>query len=354
MIAVTIFNSIVVFFASLARSEKTEYWLKISFVLIFLFLALRYDYGNDYQQYLLIFNNTESVDYYSTIEPGWQILVLLFKPMGFFAMVAFLAAINCYVYYHLIKSYVPKGYYWLAVFIYVFWTKLMLVQSSGMRQSLAVLVFIVSLEYLYKKNIIRYFLCILLASAFHRSVLFFLPLGLLLFVEWRMSWLILFMIILFYSLISIFVDKMPSFIVNFIGLYFLEYDLYVYRSEGGEINSGLAYFYSLFLFVLVLVYSLIQENERLLFFKVVAVGYFFAPLALIAASVGRMSMYTESLMVVVFPVMLKSIKKKPVKILVLFSYIFFLLGTYYKFFGSEIWREAFQTYKTIFSAPRIY
>ena len=144
MIAVAIFNIIVVFFAYQARHKRTEFFLKVSFGLIFLFLALRYDYGNDYSAYLKGFlevNRVETIDYfdkYLHFDPGWIFLCRIFWPFGFFAMMAVLALFNCFVYYRFIRKYVPPVYYWFAVFLYVFNPYFMLVHSSAMRQSLAI------------------------------------------------------------------------------------------------------------------------------------------------------------------------------------------------------------------------
>ncbi len=158
MTTVAILNIIVVLFAYLARYRRTKFGLKVSFFLIFLFLALRYDYGNDYPGYLkhfLVINQYAWIDYFGKslqFEPGWTFLCRLFEPLGFFAMTAVLALFNCVVYYRFIKKYVPPAYYWFAVFLYVFTPGFMLIHSSAMRQSVAITLFIFSIDYLYKSN----------------------------------------------------------------------------------------------------------------------------------------------------------------------------------------------------------
>ena len=147
MITIAIFNIVFVLLAYLAQYKGQAYLLKVSFVLIFLFLALRYDYGNDYRSYLDEFvrlTSYSSLDYTDEtehFEKGWLFLYFLFKPFGFFALVAVLAAFNCFIYYRLIKKYVLPNYYWLAVFIYVFNVGFMLTQLSSMRQTLAIGIF---------------------------------------------------------------------------------------------------------------------------------------------------------------------------------------------------------------------
>ena len=118
MYTVLIMNILVVLTAYLAKYRQFKFGLKISFLIIFFFLALRYNFGNDYKGYLtdfLEFNNYDKVSYFNIAdfhyEPGWLILCRIFKGPGFFAMVAFLAAFNCMAYYFLIHRYVPRRYY---------------------------------------------------------------------------------------------------------------------------------------------------------------------------------------------------------------------------------------------------
>ena len=193
MFTVAILNIFVVFFAYQARHKRTEFFLKVSFGLIFLFLALRYNYGNDYSAYLKGFlevNRVETIDYFDKywhFDPGWIFLCRIFGPFGFFAMMAVLALFNCFVYYRFIRKYVPPAYYWFAVFFYVFNPYFMLVHSSAMRQSLAISLFIFSIDYIYKKDALRYFLCIGLAALFHTSALVLLPIYLLGVFDWKIN-----------------------------------------------------------------------------------------------------------------------------------------------------------------------
>jgi len=97
MIATIILGIFAVSFAFLAKYKNFRYGLEISFFLIFLFLALRYNFGNDYQSYFRCFNeitNSSKIDlnymqYGRVIEPGWIILCWLFKPFGFYWLIAF-------------------------------------------------------------------------------------------------------------------------------------------------------------------------------------------------------------------------------------------------------------------------
>jgi len=127
MIGTLIFNMIALLFAWLESSGRYKNGLKISFFTIFLFLSLRYNFGNDYMGYLNSFLETNSYNTfnlssisYKGYEIGWVLLTRLFGPIGFFAMTAILAALTCIVFYRFIRKYVPPQYYWISIFLYVF------------------------------------------------------------------------------------------------------------------------------------------------------------------------------------------------------------------------------------------
>ena len=143
-------NLFAILFAFLEDNDKIKKGLIFSFSFLFLFLGLRYDFGNDYSNYLTIFNNISNGivkldfdDSFAT-EVGWIYLCQLFKPLGFFIMIAFLAVIYCIIFYSFIKKYAPVKYYWLSLIILLFNPFLFLVQSSAMRQTIALLLFLFS------------------------------------------------------------------------------------------------------------------------------------------------------------------------------------------------------------------
>lgn len=357
MIDVIILNIIAVFFAYFAKYKGFQDGLKISFILIFFFLALRYNFGNDYRSYLegfLEINNYSSFDAFGEkvhFEPGWVFLVRFFSPFGFFAMTAFLAAFNCFVYYNFIKKHVPIEYYWLAVFLYVFNPDIMLLHSTAMRQSVAIGIFILSLDYLYEKDAIRYFICIFIASLFHGSALILVPVFILGFFNWKIDkvW----GIAAFSLFISLFFigESLQEEINGFINLHFEKYSIY---QGGNKIGTGLGVLFLTTLMAFVLFYDQYQLKKDSLLFKIAIFGFIFIPLGLIIMMIVRVGMYFQPVFIVVYPLIIFSIKKDWFKLSFSFFLIFFTLFTFYQFFESEIWKDAFGTYQTIFSAPQVY
>lgn len=355
MIAVTIVNLLAVLFAYLTRYRQFRYGLEVSFVIIFLFLALRYNFGNDYRGYFdsfLDINRYASIDlrYKSAgFEPGWKLLCRVFKPFGFFAMTAVLALINSFIYYRFIKKYVPLKYYWLAVFLYVFSPGLMLIHSSAMRQSLAIVLFIFSLDYLYKKDAIRYFLCIGLASLFHTSALILLPVYLLSFLNWKITKVTgVFILSIF---VSIFLyAKFISFYLNqFINIYFEQYKGYG-DLELIKLGTGLGVAFNVFLFLLVLYYEKFQIKDNSLIFKISILYFMVIPFLFLIQMVGRIGMYFYPVTIAVYPLIFFKMKDIKFRAIILMTIILFTMFTFFQFFQSPIWHDYFMNYQTIFSA----
>ena len=368
MTTVALFNVVYVFFAYLARYKGYEFFLKISFFLIFLFLALRYNYGNDYPQYFYTFLDVKrhlGTDYsgeylgktmYFSFESGWLFLYKLFQPLGFpwgfFALVAVLAAFNCFVYYRFIKKYVSSRYYWFAVFLYVFDPNYMLLHSSAMRQSLAISIFLFSLDYLYKKDIIRYFLCAMLASLIHTSAYVIFPIYLLGLFNWTSNKTLATSIFLLYISVFMSIQSIAPILTALISSKLDRYEGYL--KTASEVNSGLGIVYFSIMFALILFYERFQSKEASLLFKLALLAYFVKPLTLIISMITRIEMYFNPILIAVFPIVLMSIKNRFIKTILLFVLMVWTLNSFYLFFQSDVWKKAFGTYQTIFSSPEIY
>ncbi len=351
MIIIVLFYFFIVLFAVKASKEKSDFWLMLSFVLIFLFLALRFDFGNDYMSYLYMFADIEYLDFDSNVEFGWQLLNLLFKPLGFFPMVIALAAFNCFIYYRFIIRYVQAPYYWLAVFLYVVNPSFMLVHSSAMRQSVAIAIFIYSIDYLFKKDIFRYTISILIASSFHQSALILLPLYFIFVFDWRITDIKLVILFFFFSFFLFSSQIISPYLISFVNFYFQKYSIY----EGGILlDSGIGLLFSIAIFILILYYTKFQDRESMLFFKIIIISYFFLPLGFIVSLISRVKMYLEPSLIAVFPIIASTIHDNYTRNLLLIVYLLFILYLFYNFIALDISNISFAEYKTIINAPQKY
>lgn len=329
-----------------------------SFFLIFLFHALRYNYGADYAIYLEDFisiNNIQHYNYFNKTnyyEPGWALLCRIFLPFGFFGLIAALAFFTSLVYYHLIKKYVPVNYYWLAVFLYIFNTNIMLFQCTALRQSISIALFLLSFDYLYKKKFIRYILIIALASLFHSSVLAMLPLIILGFLNWQIKErgaIILFSI---YFLSFIFVENFIPNIQNISVLISSRYEVYNTVSEMPRLGFGFL-FMSIF-FVFILYFVRFQNAENSILFKVSIVSFLFIPLTFSMVLLDRINCYLIPFNIFVFPLVILNIKNVYLKKSITIALVVITFYSFYQYFDPLTWRKSFINYQTIFEAPRFY
>jgi len=356
MVVTTILGILAVFSAYLTKYNGWKFGLKLSFSMIFIFLALRYNFGNDYEPYLNVFNSINAKDQFklfefeTRVEIGWVGLCRLFKPLGFFAMTAFLSLLSCIVYYRFIKNYVPERYYWLAVFIYIFSPSFMLIHSSAMRQSLAIVFFILSIDFILKRNLTKYLLCIGLSSLFHYSALILIPAFLLGFTREKISNVLLVIIFSLYLLLFVLIEQVGPIINQIVSTHFHKYEHY----EGAAtIGSGLGVVYSSVLLILLLYFDRYQDKKHTLIFRIAAISFFFIPLAFYIQMIGRISMYFAPATIVAYPMLQETFQKNIYKLLFISLIILVTAYTYFQFYQSDVWKPYFFEYHTIFASPEI-
>ena len=394
MFGAFIVGSLAVFLTYLTRDKQNGAGLKMAFFVIFVFLALRYDYGNDYMGYL---NGYNEITTYTTIfftdvrwEPGWNFLHVLFKPFGFFAMIAFTSLATCVVFYWFIRSYVPAGYQWLAVFLYCFDPYQMLVCASAMRQNVAILFFLVATKFLNKKRFLIYLLLTGVGATFHKSAMLLPPLVLLAFINFKINKLIAVVIGLIYPLMFFFGETIFSHMVPFVGEYFPKYSTAYLHEGGSKFGTGLGFLYSMFQMSAILYFAGFELNPhtetseddhdmefapspeesglmpidqnaaflntaaRRILFKLAIMTFLFTPLGMQVQMVGRINMYFMPVMIAVFPIILFTTKDKFFHLIFLSSLMAITLFLFWTFFHTPLWRDKFGTYHTIFSAPQWY
>ncbi len=355
MLATLLLGFFCLFSIFLSNYQKSELGLKFSFVLIFLFLGLRYDFGNDYETYIVLFNRIkENPDIafdqtmYIFYEPGWMFLNWVFRPIGFFGMTLAISLFYSVVIYKLVKKHTPYQYYWLAVFFVVFNPGFILVHSTTMRQMVAILIFILSINYIYEKRIIPFVICILLASTFHYTSLAILIIAPFLFDNRRVSIIygsILFSVYLFFFLFGSF---LAPYFGQLVSLFSERYDSY---TDKGIANSGLGFLYYSCLFLVILILDKVQNKGIALFFKLAILYFMLMPFALIVEMTSRIGMYFSPAVVIVYPSIFKTLTSVLSKYFFLAVIMLFTIYQFFQFFYSTTYKEYFMEYHTFFSAP---
>lgn len=161
------------FFAYVGYKTNSSFFLKIAFVVVFFYLAFRYNYGIDFKSYEFIFNQVKLNTNLGNIEEGW-IFINALSPT-FSVLIGVLALFYSYTFYRFIKNYVSPNYWWFAILILLLNFSYMITHASAMRQTVAILIFINSIKYILEQKIFKYFLCCLLAFLFHKSAIILIP-----------------------------------------------------------------------------------------------------------------------------------------------------------------------------------
>ncbi len=356
MIVSLILGIICILLNLIASNQKSDWGLKLSFVMVFLFLGLRYNFGNDYEAYMEIFNRVkENPDIafdqkmYIFYEPGWMILNWVFKSVGFFGMTMTIAFFYSIIVYKLIKKNIPYQYYWLAVFFVVFNPGFLLVQSTAMRQMVAILIFLLSINYIYNKRILAFIICILFAATFHYSSLTLLIFAPFLFDNRRVSLLYGTTLFSVYLFLFLFGSLMATYFGQLVSIFSERYESY---SDKGTANSGLGFLFYSSLFILTLNLDKLQDKRIALFFKLAIVYFMLMPFTLIVEMTSRIGMYFSPAVVIVYPFIFKKLKSNISKSFFLPIIMIFTMYQFFQFFYSVTYKDYFMEYHTFFSAPK--
>lgn len=365
MIANLIVGIIAVILSLLAPNKKG---LIASFIVVTAFLAFRFEWGNDYGNYLEWFQEVkgysildifsdQSLSYHG--EFLWSFLNLIFKPIGFFGFVIVITIFENWVMYRIISKHVDPKFYWLSLFFYVFTTETFAVGASMMRQYFCICCFMIVVELMLERKWVWSVIIILLCSLIHRSNIFtlaFLPIFFINFKSKTVS------IPFYIAIAAIFLiwNYLPSSfissnIVNSLSLFLSDdlSDYYLHYTERdlATSNTGLGQIFS-FIVLIAAVYVIpkaSKEHQSLLLFFLLS--YFFTPLMRFIPMIHRYALYCMVYTCIIWPLLFKYIKTKSLVIALVAGQMLITMKTFYDFFHSPIWIERFLHYHTIFEAP---
>ena len=168
-------GSLLIMFFLTNKYETTELplqrkvWLIFSFLFVVFFCALRFYVGNDYARYVIGFYGIKQF-YGANVyfwEPAYFILNRIFLNcyagyiyvFAFATLISFIFIFKTLNYYNILK--------WGIFF--TFTLGLLIFLNNGIRQGVALSIFIYSIRFIENRKFIRYLLCILLAATFHFS-----------------------------------------------------------------------------------------------------------------------------------------------------------------------------------------
>lgn len=358
---------------SILNYGKKSNGLKWSFVLITVYLGLRYMYGSDYPAYLDLFQQYNSDSFHiwdikkmldSDIygEVGWQIINKLFKPFGYFGLNIALAVFENIIIYELVKKYVPPRWYWLAIVVYMLNTRLFLIGACSMeRQWLAVCVVILATKYIEGRKIIPYVTLVLLAGTFHRSAFLMLPFYFLCFVKnlhLKVFHLTLFVVLLFIwnSIVPLLMNPLMNDIIATDENVFSDYSRYADRDAVNEqitiigLITEVVITYIVPLLGLLYYSRLDSKTQKLILLYIVAL--FLKPFAEIIPMINRFDYFFIVFSICLIPLLLSLLAKQYA--LWAYAVVLMIVVIYMRqtavFLTDSSWASSY-VYKTILSLP---
>ena len=358
------------FFASLPR-HRFRYGLETAWLIIFAFLAVRYDFGNDYLSYKDIFDDINAfndflIDKDEHVEAGWQVLCRIFRPFGFQVMIIFLTAFECFIFYRFIKRYVPERYYWFSIFIFVFNPSLMLVGASMLRNELTIALFVWSIDFLRDRRLIPYLAITLLSMQFHSSAIILFIFYAFAYIKNVESKRIVYVVIFIVYIALLSATSQLEYIIEDVALLADEEDALEFYSMDAPavyVGSGIGTIisYSIFIYVVFTIFRY-PPNTRLLFY-ILLIGTFVHPFAMILPAIGRYAYYFSIFQIVCYPIIWGGSKEQSVlgnrlssifesrsiiDLIMLSLIVLMTLYEYSQFFVNPVWIDKFSEYHTIF------
>lgn len=350
--------ALAVFFAVVG--QKNKYIQRTAFLVLFLFAALRFMYGNDYYNYYRWFNHI-----HAGRPSGFKTEVLynllnIYLP-SFPVLVALSSLLLILVVYRLIYKNLPTQYAWIGTCIFVISPALFLMNLSALRQSIAICFFVIAVNCACKKKYFWYLVFVVVAALFHKSAILLLPFCFLATdrpVKPMACWII-FLGTLVLLLSSDFLLNTVVWVAEQFGD-----KNYIYMAGQDMQNSIRATLLTSVFFIYVVLNLPKLKGKALIYAKIYMMSPLLGVLAREISMLTRIQMYFDIFAVVVLPTIFMTTKARgPIivnrrNVLITFwdclnKYAFppliiiIYLLRYYSFFTNPEW-EAFFTYRTIF------
>lgn len=338
--------------------KKKESALACSFVILTVFFAIRYNFGNDYSAYLMHFDLANEGSYADAFdserfENGWVILCRLCKPIGFFGMVIFLTIFENAVLYYFFRKYIPQNLYWLALFGYLFSPSLCLTGLSMMRQFLAICVCLIAFDMAMARKIVLSILLVLLAVQFHTTAYVCLPICFIaLKKDVRMSKraAISFLTVLFFIFFTAtyFFANLFVYVINE-----SVFDIYEGRI-GQDYKSiiGVSTFFQYYILGIILLTQGKQKKTNRFFVLIFSLFMIIDAFKPIAPLISRVGLYFYILYPICMPNAIGKLSNTLIKKVTILLLLLFGVYGCLSFILSPGWGNSFLVYETIFSVNR--
>lgn len=306
--------------------NRKSFWLPL--IVLSLFSGVRsYRVGTDSGAYVRKFNNQLDIAYFEfnkTGEIAYQLLeyTLLTLTKNYFWLFFITGLIIVYCYLNIIKKYSVNYCFSIFLFItlgtYTFF-------FNGLRQGMAMALFVLATPYLLKKNFAFYLLICCLASLFHVTALFMIPFYFIVNLNIKPIYKV------FFTFLGSLVTS--RFLVAYVASTDERYEGYTEVSDkaGGLLILSFHIFLTFFIYIVGYIYKIKEDRfTKLLTFYAVGV-FFIIPLAMLGTNPSgpqRLLSYFSWTLVLLLPIVTMKINNKYISIVAAtLALIYFILTT---------------------------
>lgn len=340
-----IFIIAIVFSLPLKDGKKIDVPLfYLSFLILLVFLSLRYNYGNDYDAYEGIYINIkDGLNAWGSSDVGFKFLNQVSPSFQFFIIIH--SILYIYSVFVLFNTFLNQNNLIFGMIIWLLNPYFFLIHLSSIRQTMSMSVFILSVVFLINGKRITSVFMAFLSMIFHKSSLLVLPFVFILNKKknkklWVDSLLIVTIILLITPLFNVVIDFMLP--------YFPSHYESAYLSENLG-NSLISVIMSFVIYFIILInYKKLEGNEIILG-KLSLIGASISVLTYKIAMLSRFQSYFDVFFIVLFPLIIEKQNTKFKKILIITLVIGIYALRYYSFFTNPLWIEGYSKYRTIFS-----
>lgn len=348
-----------VLIALLGWNHNNKNYIRASFLILFIFAALRYMYGNDYGSYYYGYYQIK-IGGESPYEGEWLFTLLNMICPDYMWVTVLTSAIFAYGVYRLITCELPYRYMCLGVFIFVVNPYLFLMNLSAIRQCMALMMFLLAVDAACRKKMFQYVLFIVLAGAFHKTAFLLLPLYFWCNTKkvktlWMLGIAVVVLCVLFVVDLNTIAMTVAEWFDDVDYINYLEDNLQ--NTLRATLLTSLYFFYTLFNLPKL-------EGRPLVYAKLYLIGTMLSMFAFRLSMLTRIQMYFDLFSVVALPQIFMAVQKRGLVVvnqknvmltlwdcinkyvmppLLVVVYIL----RYYSFFNNPMW-ESFTKYQTIF------
>jgi hypothetical protein len=167
---------ILIQFIPFNTQKGIKFKLAFALLLLFLYSAVRVDFGSDYANYELLFEKIKvfGIYYYIRTEIGYGLLNEYLP--SYRSLLVLLSLFTCVTLYYYFQRLIPRYYHWL-IFLLISLSTVIFFQLTGLRNGISINIFILSIIFIKNRKLIYFIILTLLASTFHLTSIIYMPIA---------------------------------------------------------------------------------------------------------------------------------------------------------------------------------